>query len=102
MPVRMSMRTPRAGIRPAFGFERRVCCDHHQVLAGTAPAGPVRVVDRLATAADIEGWERQKQRAKEDLGRAQALATRSDSSMSLAWIWNRRQVDPPFLHSFAS
>src|SRR5690242_1057644 len=44
-----------------------------QVLAGHTPAGPVRVVDRIASFEDIEAWERSKQRAREDRERAQAL-----------------------------
>ena len=55
-----------------------------QVLAGTAPNGPVRVVDRIADGDDIATWERNKERAKEDLGRAQELATRSDPRVRVA------------------
>jgi YD repeat-containing protein len=57
-----------------------------QVLAGHTPAGPVRVVDRIATAEDVEAWEHSKQRAREDRERAQALAARNDPRMRVASV----------------
>ena len=49
-----------------------------QVLASNLPQGPRNVVDRIATGEDVRAWERQKERAAEDRGRAQALATRNE------------------------
>ena len=57
-----------------------------QVLAGHTPAGPVRVVDRIATFEDIEAWEHSKQRAREDRERAQVLAARNDPRMRVASV----------------
>ncbi|MEZ4502464.1 MAG: regulatory iron-sulfur-containing complex subunit RicT [Dehalococcoidia bacterium] len=54
-----------------------------QVLA-SEHRGPWRVIDRLATEADIEAWRENRDRAREDLGRAQALATRSDPRIRVA------------------
>lgn len=55
-----------------------------QVLAGTSPTGPVRVVDRIASAEDIASWEHSKAQALEDQGRAQEFATRTDPRMRVA------------------
>jgi cell fate regulator YaaT (PSP1 superfamily) len=56
-----------------------------QVVASEHP-GPLRVIDRLADAEDIEAWRENKRRALEDLLRAQALATRSDPRIRVATI----------------
>jgi cell fate regulator YaaT (PSP1 superfamily) len=56
-----------------------------QVLAGRPP-GPLRVIDRIATEADIRAWQQQRERAQEDLGRAQALAARSDPRLRVAHL----------------
>ncbi|MCC6237467.1 MAG: hypothetical protein IT299_07820 [Dehalococcoidia bacterium] len=56
-----------------------------QVAASEHP-GPLRVVDRLATEADVEAWREQKRRAQEDILRAQAVATRSDPRIRVAHI----------------
>jgi cell fate regulator YaaT (PSP1 superfamily) len=54
-----------------------------QIIAGR-PDGPLRVVDRLATEADVQAWEQNKERAKEDLHGAQALASRNDPRVRVA------------------
>jgi len=54
-----------------------------QVLAAEIE-GPLRVIDRLASAEDVEQWQRQRQRATEDLGSAQALAARTDPRVRVA------------------
>ncbi|MBM4415893.1 MAG: hypothetical protein FJ035_06560 [Chloroflexi bacterium] len=54
-----------------------------QVLAGR-PEGPLRVIDRIATEADVRQWQQQRDRAQEDTGRAQALATRSNPRVRVA------------------
>ena len=54
-----------------------------QILAGR-PEGPLRVVARLATEEDVQAWERNKERAKEDLHGAQALAARNDPRVRVA------------------
>ena len=54
-----------------------------QIIAGR-PDGPLRVVDRLATEADVRAWEHNKERAKEDLHGAQALAARNDPRVRVA------------------
>jgi cell fate regulator YaaT (PSP1 superfamily) len=56
-----------------------------QVIASTIER-PVRLIDRLASADDVSAWERQKERGEEDVGRAQALATRNDSRMRVASV----------------
>jgi len=56
-----------------------------QVLA-SEHRGPWRVIDRLASEADIDAWRKNRDRAREDLGRAQALATRSDPRIRVASI----------------
>ncbi len=54
-----------------------------QVISQTIE-GPVRVVDRLASAEDVESYRQQKRRAEEDHGRAQEIATRVDPRMRVA------------------
>ena len=54
-----------------------------QVLSA-AVEGPLRVVDRLASEEDVSAWRAQKQRAQEDIGRAQAIATRTDPRVRVA------------------
>ena len=56
-----------------------------QVAASDHP-GPLRVVDRLASEADVEAWREQKRRAQEDILRAQAVATRSDPRIRVAHV----------------
>ena len=56
-----------------------------QVIAATIER-PLRVIDRLATAEDNETWERHQRRAEEDVGRAQALASRTDPRVRVASI----------------
>jgi cell fate regulator YaaT (PSP1 superfamily) len=50
------------------------------------PEGPVRVVERLASEADVEAHRAQRQRAEEDIGRAQGIATRTDPRVRVASI----------------
>src|SRR5438105_2828217 len=54
-----------------------------QVLAAE-PVGPLRVIDRLASEADVRDWQASRERAKEDLHRAQDLATRNDPRVRVA------------------
>ena len=54
-----------------------------QVLSA-AVEGPLRVVDRLASEEDVSAWRAQKQRAQEDIGRAQAIAARTDPRVRVA------------------
>ncbi|MGE0135330.1 MAG: stage 0 sporulation family protein [Dehalococcoidia bacterium] len=54
-----------------------------QLLAGR-PEGPLRVISRLATEDDVHAWERNKDRAQEDLRGAQALASRNDPRVRVA------------------
>ena len=54
-----------------------------QVLA-SEHQGPKRLIDRIATEADVEAWRANRERASEDTGRAQALATRSDPRVRVA------------------
>ena len=56
-----------------------------QVVSATIE-GPLRVVARLATEADVDAWRERKRQAQEDIGRAQALATRSDPRLRVASI----------------
>ncbi|MSP21415.1 MAG: hypothetical protein EXR66_00050 [Dehalococcoidia bacterium] len=56
-----------------------------QVVASEHP-GPLRVIDRLASAEDVEAWRENKRRALEDILRAQAVATRSDPRIRVASI----------------
>ena len=57
-----------------------------QVLASSLPQGPRNVVDRIAAVEDVEAWQHNKERATEDLGRAQALATRKDPRVRVASV----------------
>ncbi|RLT27983.1 MAG: hypothetical protein DWI48_01905 [Chloroflexi bacterium] len=57
-----------------------------QVIAGTLPQGPRSIVDRIADGEDVQAWEYSKERAKEDRGRAQALAARNDSRVRVASV----------------
>ncbi len=54
-----------------------------QVLSGNPP-GPLRVIARLASEEDVTAWRDARARAKEDHGRAQDLAARSDSRLRVA------------------
>lgn len=54
-----------------------------QVLA-SEHRGPMRVVDRIATEADVEAWQANRRRAEEDIPPAQALAARSDPRVRVA------------------
>ncbi|MDA0366195.1 MAG: regulatory iron-sulfur-containing complex subunit RicT [Chloroflexi bacterium] len=56
-----------------------------QVLSATVE-GPLRVVDRIASEADVDAWRERRRQAQEDIGRAQALATRSDPRLRVASI----------------
>ena len=53
-------------------------------LIAAEPEGPLRVIDRLATADDVEAWRAARERALEDLRRAQDLATRNDPRVRVA------------------
>ncbi|MFA7296625.1 MAG: regulatory iron-sulfur-containing complex subunit RicT [Dehalococcoidia bacterium] len=57
-----------------------------QVLASSLPQGPRNVVDRIANGEDVRAWEQNKERAAEDRGRAQALATRNDPRVRVAGV----------------
>ncbi|MDA0271402.1 MAG: hypothetical protein DWG77_04015, partial [Chloroflexi bacterium] len=54
-----------------------------QVIAGR-PDGPLRVIDRLASAQEVEAHREAKRRAEEDITRAQAIAARIDSRVRVA------------------
>ena len=54
-----------------------------QVLAAE-PEGPLRVIERLAGEADVSAWRAARERAREDIGRAQDLATRNDPRVRVA------------------
>ncbi len=56
-----------------------------QVLA-SEHRGPMRVVDRIATEADVEAWQANRRRAEEDSRRAQALAARADPRVRVATV----------------
>ena len=56
-----------------------------QILAGR-PDGPLRVIERIASEPDVHQWQQQRERAKEDISRAQALAARSDPRLRVAAI----------------
>ena len=53
-------------------------------LLASEHEGPKRVIERIATEADVEAWRANRERASEDTGRAQALATRSDPRVRVA------------------
>ena len=54
-----------------------------QTLAAE-PEGPLRVIERLAGAEDVDAWRENRERALEDLRRAQELATRNDPRVRVA------------------
>lgn len=54
-----------------------------QVLA-SEPEGPRRVIERLATEEDVAAWRAARERAREDISRAQALAARQDPRVRVA------------------
>ena len=54
-----------------------------QVIAAE-PEGPLRVIDRIAGAEDVAAWKEGRERALEDLRRAQELATRNDPRVRVA------------------
>lgn len=56
-----------------------------QVIAAELE-GPLRVIDRLASAEDVSAWRQQRTRAEEDTGRAQAVAARSDPRVRVASV----------------
>ena len=56
-----------------------------QVIAATIER-PLRVIDRIASEQDVAAWQRQKERGEEDVGRAQALASRTDPRMRVASV----------------
>ena len=56
-----------------------------QILAAE-PEGPFRVIERLATEDDVAAWRAARERAREDLHRAQELATRNDPRVRVANI----------------
>ena len=56
-----------------------------QVISGS-PKGPLKVIERLATEADVSSWREGRRRAEEDHRRAQALAARSDSRVRVASV----------------
>ena len=54
-----------------------------QVIAAE-PEGPLRVIERVATAEDVTAWKEGRERALEDLRRAQELAARNDPRVRVA------------------
>ena len=54
-----------------------------QTLAAE-PEGPLRVIERLASGEDVDAWRENRERALEDLRRAQELATRNDPRVRVA------------------
>lgn len=60
-----------------------VVIEPDQVLAAEHK-GPMRVVERLATENDVAAHRRQRERAQEDITRAQGVATRSDPRIRVA------------------
>ncbi len=56
-----------------------------QVLA-SEHQGPMRLIDRLATEADVQTWQSNKDRAQEDASRAQELAGRADPRVRVASV----------------
>lgn len=56
-----------------------------QVL-GAEPEGPLRVIDRLATEQDVADWRAARERARQDINRAQDVATRNDPRVRVANI----------------
>ncbi|MBM3140545.1 MAG: hypothetical protein FJZ92_10205 [Chloroflexi bacterium] len=56
-----------------------------QVVSATVE-GPLRVIARIASEEDVDAWRARKRQAQEDIGRAQAFATRSDPRLRVASI----------------
>ncbi len=56
-----------------------------QVISATIER-PLRVIERLATEDDVAAWRRQKERAEEDIGRAQDEAAQTDPRVRVASI----------------
>jgi cell fate regulator YaaT (PSP1 superfamily) len=56
-----------------------------QVVSATIER-PLRVIERLATEDDVTAWRRQKERAAEDIGRAQDVAAQTDPRVRVATI----------------
>ena len=54
-----------------------------QVISATIER-PLRVIERLATEDDVAAWRRQKERAEEDIGRAQDEAAQTDPRVRVA------------------
>lgn len=56
-----------------------------QVIAATIER-PLRAIERIATEEDVAAWRRQRERAEEDIGRAQDMAARTDPRVRVASI----------------
>jgi len=56
-----------------------------QVVSATIER-PLRRIERIASEDDVAAWQRQKQRGEEDVGRAQALASRTDPRVRVATV----------------
>jgi cell fate regulator YaaT (PSP1 superfamily) len=56
-----------------------------QVISATIER-PLRVIERLASEDDVLAWRSQKERAEEDIGRAQEVAARTDPRVRVATI----------------
>ncbi|MBT5773081.1 MAG: hypothetical protein HOH95_01775 [Dehalococcoidia bacterium] len=56
-----------------------------QVVSATIER-PLRMIERLATEDDVAAWRRQKERAEEDIGRAQDEAAQTDPRVRVASI----------------
>lgn len=55
-------------------------------IVAAEPEGPLRVIERLAGEDDVAAWRAARERALEDLRRAQELATRNDPRVRVASI----------------
>ena len=55
-------------------------------LLASEPEGPRRVIERLATEDDVTAWREARERAQEDITRAQAIAAREDPRVRVADI----------------
>ena len=53
-------------------------------LLAAEPEGPRRVIERLATEDDVTAWREARERAREDISRAQEIATRKDPRVRVA------------------
>lgn len=53
-------------------------------LLAAEPEGPRRVIERLATEDDVDAWRAARERAREDISRAQDIATREDPRVRVA------------------